>query len=123
LKTVIVAGSFDEPGPDVLQTLEAAAGLGRLRALLWPDETVAALTGAPPRHPEMERLRRLRDALPAGEAEIGPPLRSAHVLPDVGPPGNVIWAVFPEDDHPEKRAFCAALGIEYRVLGKAGTGL
>jgi hypothetical protein len=74
------------------------------------------LTGRPPRRHETERLRRLRAALPAGEAEIGPPLRSAHVLPDVGPPGNTIWAVPAADDHPEKRAFCAALGIEYRVL-------
>ena len=116
MKTVIVTGSFDEPGPDLIRTVEAAAGLGRLRVLVWPDETVAALTGAPPRHPEMERLRRLRAVLPAGEAEIGPPLRSAHVLPDVGPPGNAIWAVPAADDHPEKRAYCAATGIAYRII-------
>lgn len=116
MKTVIVAGSFDEPGADVFRALAEAAKLGRLRILLWPDETAAALTGAPPKRSETERLRRLRAALPGGEAEIGPALRSAHVLPDVGPPGNTIWAVFPADDHPEKRAYCAAMGIEYLVL-------
>lgn len=116
MKTVILTGSFDEPGADVFRAMEEAAKLGRLRVLVWPDETVSALTGAPPKKAETERLRRLRAALPAGEAEIGPALRSAHVLPDVGPPGNTIWAVFPTDDHPEKRAYCAAMGIEYLVL-------
>jgi hypothetical protein len=117
LKTVIVTGSFDDPGPETVRSLEEASHLGRLRVLLWPDETVASLTGRPPKRPEMERLGRLRAALKSGETEIGPPLRSPHVLPDVGPPGNTIWAVFPGEDHPEKRAFCAALGIELRVLG------
>ena len=116
MKTVIITGSFDDLRPIHIRFLEEASKRGRVRVLLWPDETVEFLTGRPPRRLETERLRLLRAVRFVAEAEIGPPMKSAHVLPDVGPPGKTIWAVLPEEDHPEKRSFCAGVGIELRVI-------
>jgi cytidyltransferase-like protein len=119
MKNVIVTGSFDNLGSRHVRFLEEASRLGRIRALLWPDETVELLTGRAPRFPEMERLYVLRSIRFADEAEIGPAMKSAQVLPDVGPPSATVWAVLPEDDDPGKRAYCAAVGIEYRPIPEA----
>jgi cytidyltransferase-like protein len=116
LKNVVITGSFDNLGSRHVRLLEEASCLGRIRVLLWPDETVDLLTGRAPRFPEMERLYLLRSIRFAAEAEIGPEMKSAHVLPDVGPPANTIWVVPPEDDDPGKRAYCAGVGIEYRLI-------
>jgi len=116
LKNVIVSGSFDNLGSRHVRFLEEASLLGRVRVLLWPDETVEKLTGRAPRFPEMERLYILRSIRYADESEIGPEMKSAHVLPDVGPPANTIWAVPPDDDDPRKRSYCAGVGIEYRII-------
>lgn len=116
MKTVIVTGSFDGFGSRPVRFLEEAAKRGLVRVLLWPDETVALLTGRPPRFPEMERLYLVRALRFIDRAEIGPPMKSAHVLPDVGPPGNTVWAMLPEDDAAEKRTFSAGVGIEYRLV-------
>jgi len=116
LKNVIITGSFDNLGSRHVRFLEEASRLGRIRVLLWPDETVELLTGRPPRFPEMERLYLLRSIRFAAEAEIGPEMKNAHVLPDVGPPANTTWAVPPEDDDPRKRGYCAGVGIEYRLI-------
>ncbi len=113
MKTVIASGSFDDLGSRHVRFLEEAAKRGRVRALLWPDETVLLLTGKPPLFPEMERLYLVRAMRFVDTAEIGPPLNSPHVLPDVGPPGNTVWAVLPGEDAPEKRAFCRGVGLIY----------
>jgi len=116
LKNVITTGSFDNLGSRHVRLLEEASRLGRTRVLLWPDETVELLSGRAPRFSEMERLYILRSIRFAPEAEIGPEMKSAHVLPDVGPPANTTWAVPPEDDDPRKRAYCAGVGIQYRII-------
>jgi len=119
VKEVIVSGGFDDFGSRQVRFLEEAAKYGRVRVLLWPDETVARLSGRPVRFPEMERLYFLRGMRFVDVAEIGPPLKSPHVLPDVGPPARTIWALLPEDDAPEKRAFCAGVGIAFRPVPEA----
>ncbi|MBN1938819.1 MAG: hypothetical protein JW843_04485, partial [Candidatus Aminicenantes bacterium] len=81
MKTVIVAGGFDDFGSRHARFLEEAARRGPVRVLIHPDETVALLSGLPPRFPEMERLYLVRAMRFVDRAEIGPPLRSAHVLP------------------------------------------
>ena len=116
MKIVIITGSFDDLRSRPVRLLEEAAKSGRVRVLLWPDETMEFFTGKPPLFSEMERLYMVRAMRFVDEAEIGPPMKSAHVLTDVGLPGNTIWAVLPEDDHPVKRSFCAGVGITLRVI-------
>jgi len=55
-KQVVVAGGFDDIRSRHLRFLEEAARFGELTVLLWPDQTVRELTGAPPVFPEAERL-------------------------------------------------------------------
>jgi cytidyltransferase-like protein len=119
VKTVVVSGGFDDFGSRHVRFLEEAAGLGPVRVLIHPDETVALLAGRPPSFPEMERLYLVRSMRFVDRAEIGPPMKSAHVLPDVGPPKNVAWAVLPEDDAPEKRAFSTGVGLTYVPIPEA----
>jgi cytidyltransferase-like protein len=55
-KTVAVTGSFDNFRSAHVRLVEEASKLGKLRVLLWPDETVRALEGRPPRFRQEERL-------------------------------------------------------------------
>jgi len=52
---VVVSGGFDDIKSRNLRFLEEAAKLGELTVLLWPDETLARLTGKAPKFPLAER--------------------------------------------------------------------
>jgi cytidyltransferase-like protein len=52
---VVVSGGFDDIKSRDLRFLEAAAKLGELTVLLWPDAIVQTLTGKAPKFPLAER--------------------------------------------------------------------
>lgn len=53
---VAVTGAFDDLRSSHLRLLEEAARLGPLTVWLWPDVTLEAVTGRPPKFPLAERL-------------------------------------------------------------------
>ena len=54
-KQVVVSGAFDDIRSRDLRFLEAAAGLGEITVLLWPDSVLQKLTGHAPKFPFAER--------------------------------------------------------------------
>lgn len=111
---IVVAGSFDDLRSRQVRFLHELSRIGTVHLLLWSDEYSIRLSGASPKFSEEERLyftqaiRYVNQVTVIGaDAELGALTREA-----------VTWAVLPEDDTPEKRAFCRAHQINYRIVGE-----
>ncbi len=117
-KTVVVTGGLDNFRSAHVRLLEEASKLGKLHVLLWPDETVRALEGRPPKFHQEERLYLLdadryvsRLCLAASQADGDSIAQGGGIKPD-------IWVVDEGSDNPQKQAYCRQHGVEYRVLTK-----
>jgi cytidyltransferase-like protein len=117
VQTIIVTGSFDNLRSEHVRFLEEAGKLGTLHVLLWSDSAVDTLTGKPPKFPLAERhylLQAIRYVGSVGQIDTLP--YDPDVLPAVADLRADIWAVTEADDTPQKRSFCAAHGLGYRVF-------
>jgi len=120
----VVSGSFDDLRSRHVRLLEEAAKLGDVHVLLWPDETVLALEGKPPKFPQAERLYLLQALRYVKAVSLARGLNDPDSLPDMerlSPPLKGIphiWAVPQADDTPEKRDFCRQNGIIYKVFSE-----
>ena len=120
MKTVAVLGAFDNLRLQDVRFLEEASKLGAVHVLLWSDEVVAAVTGRPPKFPLAERhylLDAIRYVDSVGDSANLPDDPDA--LPAIAGLHPDIWAVTEADGTKQKRAFCAAQGVEYRVFTPA----
>ena len=59
-KQVVVTGAFDDLRSGQIRSLEEAAKLGEVTALVWADELLQQIEGKEPRFPEAERQYLLR---------------------------------------------------------------
>jgi cytidyltransferase-like protein len=123
---VIVCGGFDDIRSRQLRFLEEAARLGELTVLLWPDEMIEAIGGAPPAFPLAERLYFLSAVryvarvvpLALGADPDAPPCLGGQCPPYLSL-GPLIWADEESAANDRRRAECQRRGIEYRVLPAA----
>jgi cytidyltransferase-like protein len=116
MQRVFVTGSFDDLRSSHIRFLEMASRLGEVHAWLWPDESVRALTGKPPKFPPEERLYVVQAIRYVSLAAIAPAGVGPHGLPKVEGPLPATWAVEAPDDSAQKRAYCEEHGLGYRVL-------
>lgn len=113
-KRVIVSGGFDDIRSRDLRFLEAAAKLGELSVLLWPDEVLRKLNGQSPKFPLAERLyflNAVRYVSRVIEAD-------ASVKPDALPDQLKadIWADYGPAANSARERFCRNQKIIYRFL-------
>lgn len=118
-KKVLVTGCYDWLHSGHVRFFEEVSALGDLYVVLGHDANIALLKG--PGHPlfgQVERrymvgaIRYVHTALVAtghGWLDAEPEIRQ--IRPD-------IYAVNEDGDRPEKRDYCLAQGIEYRVLAR-----
>lgn len=104
MKNVVVRGSFDDLRSKDIRFLEEASKLGRLQVVLEPEAPKFSLAE---RRYFVEAVRYV-----AGLA-VAEPSSNPESLPEL--PAD-IWAVRAGDDTPGRRTFCAAHGIELRVI-------
>lgn len=115
-KQILVTGAFDDIRSRHLRFLEEAAQFGEVTVLLWPDETIQTLSGAPPKFPLAERLyflnavRFVRQVIPAS-GSMNP---DAPVLPENFRPD--LWMDLENPANQTRRLFCRKHGWEYHVL-------
>lgn len=116
MKTVVVSGGFDDIRSRGIRFLQEAARLGDVHCLLWPDAMLEGLNGRPPKFPLAERqyfleaVRYVKRVIPvSGPAE-------PDALPRLGGVRPEIWAVEEGNDRAARKAFCAAEGLDYRVI-------
>ncbi len=117
---VAVSGAFDDVRAPQMRFLEEASRLGQVHVLLWSDEVVQALTGRAPKFPAVERRYFLEAARFVTKVTEVDALSTAQALPKVDGARPQVWAVPEKEDSPARRAWCAAHGIVYRVIGLAG---
>jgi cytidyltransferase-like protein len=115
-KKTVVTGSFDNLRARDFRFLEEASKLGSLHALMWSDETIQQFEGKPPQFPQAEREYLLqairyvdRLTMVTGQVERDAIPQADDVKPD-------IWAVDEMSDNSQKRAYCEAQGVVYRVV-------
>ena len=119
---VVVSGGFDDIRSRHLRFLEEAAKLGRLTVLLWPDDTLARLTGKAPKFPLAER-RYFLEAV-RYVARVVPLAASADVatLPAIDGLRPRVWVEEESAATATRRLYCERQGLEYRVLTAAELG-
>ena len=116
LKSVVVAGNFDDIRSRQIRFLEEAAKLGPLTVLLWSDESIRQRTGKSPKFPLAERqyfLERIRyvTRVQVAEAPADP-----DSLPSVAGVEAQVWVVPEAEGSAAQQAFCTAHGLKYHVL-------
>jgi cytidyltransferase-like protein len=118
-RQVVVSGGFDDPRSRDLRFLEEAARLGVVTVLLWPDATLQALTGQPPKFPLAERryfleaVRYVTRVVPlTGPVDTG-------ALPSIEGLQPDLWVGEEGGAGATRRSFCDRHGLDYRELPAA----
>jgi cytidyltransferase-like protein len=115
-KQVVVCGAFDDLRSWHIRFLEEAAKPGLLTVLLWKDESLRRFTGIAPKFLQAEReyfLRAIRFVNQVIPVDCPANLNS---LPGVAGLRPDCWAVEEPQDSAEKKSYCSARDIEYRVI-------
>jgi cytidyltransferase-like protein len=115
-KTVVLTGGFDNFNSQHVRLLEEASKLGCVHVLLWPDETLRALEGHPPKFPTEERHYLLQSDRYVKDVRLAPGQADRDSLPGVSGINPEVWVVDEASDSPRKRAYCKLHGVQYRVL-------
>ncbi len=116
-KKVLVTGCYDWLHSGHVRFFEEVAEFGDLYVVLGHDANIATLKG--PGHPlfEQEERRYMVGAVRyVHEALIATGHGWLDAEPEIGKIQPDIYAVNEDGDRPEKREFCRAQGIDYRVL-------
>jgi cytidyltransferase-like protein len=115
MSEVVVSGPFDDLRSRELRFLEEASKLGPVTVLLWPDDTIERISARKPKFPLAERrylLEAVRtvDTVVVAEPALGPCELPEALRADV-------WADYPPTATDERRAYCHARNVSYRVFG------
>ncbi|MBZ5516380.1 MAG: adenylyltransferase/cytidyltransferase family protein [Acidobacteriia bacterium] len=118
MRTVVVTGSFDNPGSRHVRFLEEASKLGQVHVLMWSDKVVRSLEGKAPDFPVQERLYLLQGIRYVSDVEVVRGQVERDAIPQTVETPVEIWAVDEASDTPQKRAYCRSRGVQYRVLSQ-----
>jgi cytidyltransferase-like protein len=118
MRKAIVSDSFDDLRSKQVRFLEEAHKIGLVDVLLWSDALVESITGSLPRFPQEERLYYLQALRYVDRVRVISNIDDPNSLPmqvwDEVNPG--IWVVDQASDNPQKRLFCASVGMGYQVI-------
>lgn len=119
-KKVIVTGCFDWLHSGHVRFFEEVSTLGELYVGVGHDANLRLLKGdGHPLFPEVERRYMVQSIRYVKEAVITSGNGWMDAEPEIQRLGIDAYAVNDDGDKPEKRAFCAANGLEYVVLTRS----
>jgi cytidyltransferase-like protein len=113
---VIVSSALDQLNSGDLRFFQEASKLGELHVLLWSDQAIRALTGREPRFPQAERAYVIQAVRYVTKLHLSGANADPHALPDLASLKPDVWVVDEKNATPAGKAFCAAHGLDYRVL-------
>lgn len=116
MKNVIVSAIFDNLTSRNIRFLEEASRFGELHVLLWSDAAVEAVTGQTPRFPLVERDYFVQAVRFVSQVHFSDDWVRSDALPAIEGFVPDIWVSDQAGDSAARREYCAANGIEYRVL-------
>ena len=118
VRNAIVSDSFDNLRSKQVRFLEEAHKIGFVDVLLWSDQLVQSITGHLPKFPQEERLYCIQSLRYVDRVRVISTIDDLHSLPtqvwDELNPG--VWVVDQTSDNPQKRLFCASVGMGYQVI-------
>ena len=113
--TVFISGGFDDLRPIHFRFFNESAKLGKVHALLWSDDVIKKVTGKLSKFTQEERrylleaIRYIHKVTLVNEVNPDALPDSLEFLPRM-------WVVDDTNDNPQKKAYCKANGLKYRVL-------
>jgi len=118
VRNAIVSDSFDDLRSKQVRFLEEAHKIGFVNVLLWSDALIESITGRLPKFPQEERLYYLQSLRYVDRIRVISNINDPHSLPlpvwdELNPVG---WVVDQASDNPQKRLFCASVGMGYQVI-------
>ena len=119
MKKAVASASFDNLNSRDMRFIEEAAKLGELHVLLWSDEAVRKITGSDPKFPLAEREYFVQAVRSVARIHHSGAALDPDTLPEALRPD--IWCVDEKSASSAKEAYCAARGIEYRLLSAKET--
>jgi cytidyltransferase-like protein len=121
MNQVIVSGAFDNLNSRDMRFMEEASKLGELQVLLWSDEAVRGVTGSDPKFPLAEREYFVQAIRYVSKVRFSGVSIDPDALPAIDGCRPDVWCVDETSASATKEAFCAAAGIQYRVITAAET--
>ena len=115
-KKVFVSGFFDMLHSGHIEFFRQAAQFGDLIVAIGSDKTIFELKGHPPVNTAEERLFMVRAVSYVSEAFISSGSGIIDFDSELRQVKPDMFIVNEDGNVPEKRALCAALGIEYKIL-------
>jgi cytidyltransferase-like protein len=115
-RPIVVSGAFDNIRSPDIRFLQEAARLGPLHILLFSDALCHELTGAAPKFPQAERLYYLEAIRYVEKVHLIEGPADPYQLPIVPGVQPRAWVVRQADDDPNRRAFCKAHALKYRIV-------
>jgi cytidyltransferase-like protein len=116
-KRVIVTGCYDWFHSGHVRFFEEVSQLGDLYVVVGHDANIRLLKGeGHPLFPEQERRYMVQSVRFVKQALVSTGHGWLDAEPEIERIGPHVYAVNEDGDRPEKRQFCEAHGIEYRVL-------
>lgn len=116
MKRVVVSGSYDDLRSPGMRFLQEASRIGKVRVLLWNDEMVERVTGAPPAFPLPERRYMVESMKAVDDVTILDAVFDPDTLPEEFAAGIDLWADTGSARNEGRLAFCGPRGIEYKVF-------
>jgi cytidyltransferase-like protein len=116
MKKTIVTGSFDDLRARDFRFLEEASKLGSLHVLVWSDETIQQIEGKPPKFPQEERIYLLQAIRYVDQLTLVTGHVERDTIPQIDDIKPDVWAVDEMGDSNQKRSYCEARGVTYRVV-------
>jgi len=114
---VFLSGSFDDLRSRHVRLLQEAARLGPVHVLLWSDDVVRNLAGAPPRFGQDERIYLLQALRYVSALTLVTDLASPDQLPGVGNlAAKGIWVMLEGEDSAARQAYCRRAELDCHVI-------
>jgi cytidyltransferase-like protein len=117
-RRAFVSGCFDLLHSGHIEFLQQAATFGRLTVAIGSDATIKSLKGRHPVCSQQERLFMIQALRCVDEAIISTGSGLLDFESELRSRQPDVFVVNTDGDHPAKRALCASLEIEYRVLNR-----
>ena len=116
MQSSIVSGSFDDIRFRDIRFLEEAAEFGSLHVLLWSDDLIRRLTGKGPKFMAEERRYFIEAVRYVDQVTLIDGPTNMNGMPIEALERPFTWVVMEGEDTAEKRAYCSAHAVQYRVV-------
>jgi cytidyltransferase-like protein len=116
MKTVIVAGSFNNIKSQDIRFLQEASKLGAVNVFLWSDNLFHQIEGRKPEFPQEERQYFLESVRYVQHVFLCDKQVNQEEIPQIEGVKPEVWVVRETEDSSSIRHYCTIHGIQYAIV-------